>query len=487
MFQEEGFMVKAISDNYHFMVNGKERKTSKKIEVLDKYSNYPLSLVSQSGKSDVEDAIALACEGKKTFAETTAHYRSQVLKKAAGLIEERKEYFTTLIIREAGKPYKYALGEVNRCIENITYCGEEAKRIHGETLPVDASSAGANRTGYYQRYPAGVVLAISPFNFPLNLAAHKIAPAIAAGCPVIFKPSSLTPLTGIELTRVLLEAGVPGEALHVLVGPGQTIGELLVKDPRIAKISFTGSPEIGEQITRTAGLKKLTMELGSNSGVVIDKEIRGLDKIVSRCLLGAFYYQGQVCISIQRIFVHADIFESFIYKFLNAAENLKAGDPEKEDTDLGPMISLSEAERVENWVKEAVDQGAKILTGGVRNDCFYSPTVLTDVNGGMKVVKDEIFGPVVTVTPVDSFEDGVRLCDDSQYGLQAGFFTRNLDHALYAVDNIDAGGVIINDIPTYRVDHMPYGGNKRSGMGREGARFAIEEMTNIRMVVFNRN
>ncbi len=476
-----------MSEKVPIIVGGVETFTEKTIEVEEKFTSHVLAEVCVAGEEQVENALAQAYEAKSVMASLTAYERSEILKKAVEIINSKKTLFATLIAKEAGKPWKYAMGEVERCIENITYAAEEAKRIHGETVPIDASSAGKGRRGYYERYPIGVVVAISPFNFPLNLAAHKLAPAIAAGCPVILKPASTTPLTGIELVKAFVEAGVPKGAISVLPGSGSVVGEALIKDKRVSKISFTGSMAVGEHITKTAGLKKVTMELGANCSVVVDNDLVSLDYAVKRCVLGAFYNQGQVCISVQKIFVHKDKYSEFLLKFNNETKMLKVGNPIDPDTDIGPMISDSEAERVEQWVSEALEKGASISAGGKRDGKVFEPTVLTHVEPDLRVMKEELFAPVVIIKKVESFEEGVKMANDSIYGLQTGIFTSNINRALETVDKIDTGGVMINDIPSFRVDHMPYGGNKGSGIGREGAKFAIEDMTTLRMVVFNLN
>ncbi|BBB32118.1 aldehyde dehydrogenase [Thermotomaculum hydrothermale] len=473
--------------DYPIIVAGREIFTEKKQTVFDKYSREAIASVSIAGEKEVEEALDKAYKTRKTLAEIPAHKRAEFIFKAVDIIKSKREYIGKLIAREAGKPIKYALGEVDRCIENLTYAGEEAKRIHGETFPVDASKAGENRYGFFERFPIGVVVAISPFNFPLNLAAHKVGPAIAAGCPVILKPAGLTPLSGIELIKAFVEASVPEGSVSVLAGSGSTVGEMLIRDKRVSKISFTGSREVGEHITKTAGLKKVTMELGSNSAVVVDNEIYDIDYAVKRCVLGAYYNQGQVCISVQRIYVHKDIFKDFLVKFVEETRKQVIGNPLDEKTDVGPMISEAEAIRVESWINEAKENGAEILTGGKRDGVIYLPTVITNANDSMRIVKDELFAPAVVIMPVDSFEEGVERADNSEYGLQAGVFTKNVNRAMYAFKNINVGGVMINDIPSFRVDHMPYGGNKGSGLGREGARFAIEDMTVLKAAIFNFN
>jgi acyl-CoA reductase-like NAD-dependent aldehyde dehydrogenase len=468
-------------------IAGHPSVSGKRFKVRDKYSGETIAEVQAAEGPQIGEAIAAAEGARQIMADLPAHRRAAIIRAAAGIIERQKEQLTDTIAREAGKPFRYARAEVERCVENLEYISEEAKRIHGETLPIDAGRSGEGRVGYYERHPIGVVAAITPFNFPLNLAAHKVAPAIAAGCPVILKPATATPLSGIALVKAFIEAGLPPEAISVLPGPGGEVGDLLIKDRRISKVSFTGSREVGEHIVKNAGLKRLTMELGSNSAVVIDEDIESMDYAVKRCILGAFYNQGQVCISVQRIYVHQSRYAEFLEKFAAGTQKLKIGNPLDQDTDIGPMIAESEADRVQQWVKEAVAQGAGAVCGGSREGNIYRPTILTNTKPEMKVVREEIFGPVAVVEKVSSFEEGIAQCDRSQYGLQAGVFTSNINRALAAVKRINAGGIMINDFPSYRIDHMPYGGNKNSGLGREGAKFAIEEMTTLRMVIFNLN
>ncbi len=476
-----------MKDNYKLIIGGQEVGSAKTQKVFDKYTNQEIAEVSIAGQSETDQALFCAFNARKIMADLPAHRRAEIIRKAAAILDGKKEELAIMISREAGKPLRYSRAEAERCIENVEYISEEAKRIHGETMPIDAGRSGEGRVGYYEKYPIGVVAAITPFNFPLNLAAHKVAPAIAAGCPVILKPATATPFSGIELAKAFIEAGLPREAISVLPGPGGQVGEMLIKDQRVSKISFTGSREVGEHIIKNAGLKRVTLELGSNSAVVIDEDVEDLDYAVKRCILGAFYNQGQVCISVQRIYVHHRRHQEFLEKFAAGTQKLKSGNPLDQDTDIGPMIASSEADRVQDWIREAVVQGARIICGGSREGNVCQPTIITDTKPEMKVVKEEIFGPVAVVEKISSFEEGIRNCDQSQYGLQAGIFTSNINRALTVVRRIDAGGIMINDFPSYRVDHMPYGGNKNSGLGREGAKFAIEEMTTLRMVIFNMN
>jgi len=351
-------------------------------------------------------------------------------------------------------------------------------------VPLDASAAGEGRVGFYLRVPVGVVAAITPFNFPLNLVAHKVAPALAAGNTVVLKPADRTPLTAVALARTLADAGLPDGVLEVVHGEGATTGEALVRHPGPAKISFTGSPEVGERILAMAGLKRVTLELGNNSGVMIEPDA-DLDKAIPRLVMSAFANAGQVCLSLQRLFVHASIADTVIERLVEQTKVLKVGDPRDRGCDVGPMISEAAADRVGDWVQAALDGGARRPVGGRREGRLVWPTVLTHTRPEMKVMAQEVFGPVVSVVRYDSFEDGLQLLGDTPYGLQAGIYTRDIEKAFAAIRRLDMGGVLINDTPIFRVDHMPYGGNRRSGIGREGVRYAVEEMTNLRMVVIN--
>lgn len=471
-----------ISRSYKLPVGGKWIEDESSMQVRDKYTGEIIGTVPVASKETVEKALAAAYAAFALYSRTPAHIRSTILAKAAGLLESCKEELATLICREAGKAWKYALGEVARGIETMQFSAEEAKRIHGETIPLDAGATGEGRVGFYMRRPVGVVAAITPFNFPLNLVTHKVGPALAAGCTVVLKPASVTPLTALRLGEILEEAGLALGVFNVVVGSGSTVGDWLVADKRVSKVSFTGSPPVGEAIIRKAGLKKVTMELGNNSGTIIEPD-SNLDEAVSRCVMSAFANSGQVCISLQRLYVHKDIAEEFSRRFLDATARLKVGNPMDRDCDVGPMIDEAEAIRAESWVKEALSQGAKLLAGGRREGSIFYPTVLSNVSPDMKVMCNEAFAPLVSIYEYDSFEDAVRMIDDSPYGLQAGIYTNDIKKAFYAVEHIDAGGVMVNDTSIFRMDHTPYGGNKMSGLGREGVRFAIDEMTNIKMIM----
>lgn len=467
---------------YRVLIGGKWVDGKEKMTVIDKFTGEAIGVVPAASRDMVDQAIGAAREAFPGWSRTPAHRRFRILEKASNLLAKHQEDIATTICREAGKAWKYSTGEVSRAVETFQFSAEEAKRIHGETVPMDASTAGEGRVGYYTRCPVGVVAAITPFNFPLNLVAHKVGPGLAAGNTIVLKPASTTPLTGIRLGEILEEAGIPAGVFNIVVGSGGTVGDWITTDPRVSKISFTGSPPVGETILRKAGLKKVTMELGNNSGTIIEPDA-DLDAAVPRCVVSAFANSGQVCISLQRLYVHTSIFGEFTRRFVEAAGKLKVGNPVEKDCDVGPMIDEGEAKRAEAWIKEAVAEGAKVLIGGNREGRVLYPTILSDVRAEMKVMCQEAFAPLVSLYEYDSFEEAVKMVEDSPYGLQAGVYTNDLKKAMYAIDRINVGGIMVNDTSIFRVDHMPYGGNKMSGLGREGVRFAVEEMTNIKMVM----
>jgi acyl-CoA reductase-like NAD-dependent aldehyde dehydrogenase len=466
------------------LIGGRWRDGKQLLQVSNKYTGETIGSVPVTDRNLFEEAIVAAQQGFSIISRLPAYKRAKILQSTSESIEKNKEEISQIIAVEAGKAIRHARAEVERAVETFKFASEQAKSIHGETVPMDASPGGEKRVGFFLRFPVGIVGAISPFNFPLNLVAHKVAPAIAAGCSVILKPASTTPLTALTLGRIMMEAGLPDGALNVIVGPGSTVGNWLVADERVSMITFTGSPPVGRDIKARSGLKKVTLELGSNSACIIDQSA-DLEAAVPRCVTGSFAYAGQICISVQRIYVHRKVWDQFTERFLQGTKRLKLGDPLDPETDMGPMITEQDAKRTETWVNEAVEGGAKILTGGKREKNFYHPTVLTSVKPDMKVMSLEIFAPVVSLVPFDDFSDAVRMADDSIYGLQAGVYTSNVENAFKAIKGIKVGGVIVNDVPTYRADQMPYGGVKESGIGREGLKFAIEEMTDLKMVVFN--
>lgn len=472
------------SKKYKMLIHNEWIDSSESISVLNPFNQTEIGNVAVADKAILNQAIESAQNGFDNVKQMPAHLRSGILERTSVLLDNHKEEFAGIIAAEAGKAWKYAVGEVTRAVQTFKFAAEEAKRIHGETVPLDAAIGAENRMGFYLRQPIGIIGAITPFNFPLNLVAHKVAPAIAAGNSVVLKPASYTPLTALRLGELMLEAGLPAGALNIVIGGGSTVGNWLVEDERLAMITFTGSPVVGRHIKSKAGLKRVTLELGSNSAVILD-ETANLDAALPRCSLGGFANSGQVCIHVQRIYVHEKIARPFIDQFVAATQQLVVGNPQEKNCDVGPMIALSEAKRAEDWVKEAVSQGAKILCGGTRDGALFQPTVLTNVSEDMRVMRDEIFAPVVTISPFKTVDEAITRVDNSKYGLQAGIYTQDVNHAFKAIKGINVGGVMVNDVPTFRADHMPYGGNKESGIGREGLKFAIEEMTNIKMVVFN--
>jgi len=471
---------------YKLFIDGQWVDGGPLMEVTNKYTGAVIGILPTARRVDVDAAIEAAQRAARSMAEMPAHRRSEILSRAAGLMLENHLDLARTIAAEAGKALKYARIEVDRAISTFTFAAEEAKRIHGETIPLDATPSGEGYFGFWTRRPVGVIAAISPFNFPLNLVAHKVAPALAAGNTVVLKPASTTPLTAVKLCEILSQAGLPSGALNLIVGPGSTVGEWLITDSRVAKITFTGSPPVGEHILSVAGIKKVTLELGNTSPVIIASDA-DLDFVARRCAVGAYANSGQVCISVQRIYSQNDVYEPFTEKFVHASEQMVVGDPLDERVDVGPMIDAREVDRIESWVEAASAGGAKIMTGGKREGAVYYPTVLTDVTPQMKVVAEEAFAPVASVIAIDDFEEALRQADETQYGLQAAVFTRDINRVFKAIQGLNFGGVIINDTPSFRVDHMPYGGNRKSGLGREGVHFAIEEMTNIQMVAIRLN
>ncbi len=462
-------------------INGQWVDGGPLLEVRNKFTGEICGTLPTARKEDVDAAIVAAEKAAPIMAEMPAYRRCEILLKTAALLKERREDMAQTLAAEMGKALKFSRIEVDRAIETFTFAAEEAKRIHGETFPLDAVPSGENYFGFWVRRPLGVIGAISPFNFPLNLVAHKVAPALASGNTIVLKPASSTPLVALKLCEILEEAGLPAGALNLIVGSGRTVGEWLITDPRIAKISFTGSQPVGEHILAVAGIKKVTLELGNNSPVIIMSDA-DLDLAAKRCAYGAFYNSGQSCISVQRIYCHKSVYEAFLDKYTKATQTMAVGDPLDDTVDIGPMIDIGEVDRIEKWVNEAQSAGAKVVTGGKRNGPVYYPTILTNVKPDMKVICEETFAPVASVIPFDDFDTALSQADDTSFGLQAGVFTKDINRAFHAIKKLNFGGIIINDISTFRTEHMPYGGNRKSGLGREGVRFAMEDMTNIQVI-----
>jgi len=458
----------------------------KKIEVRNPYDNSVIDTVPKADGDDVDHALSFAERGAKVMAKLSGYERWKILRKAADLMAARNEELGRLISTEEGKIIGEGRFEAGRAVETIMGSAEEAKRIHGETVPLDGDPAGAKKLGFTLRVPCGVVVAISPFNFPLNLVCHKVGPALAAGNSVVIKPATDTPLSALRLTEILLEAGLPSEGIQCLTGSGGEIGDVLVSDRRVRKITFTGSREIGERICRTAGLKKVTMELGSNSPLIIMPDA-DLDKVVAAVVATGYGNAGQTCISTQRVLTSSKVYSDFLCALGPKVQALTTGNQLDERTKVGPMIREGDAIRVEDWVREAVGGGARVVAGGMRQGAIYSPTVVADVKPAMRISRDELFGPAVAVTPFDSMDEAIALANDTVYGLSAGIFTENLEWAMRFAREVASGNLHVNWGPQWRADLMPYGGLKDSGFGKEGPRYAVEEMTELKMVVFHLN
>ncbi len=458
----------------------------KKIEVRNPYDNSVIDTVPKADGSDIDRALSFAERGAKMMARLSGYERWKILRKAADLMAARNEELGRLISTEEGKIIGEGRFEANRAVETIMGSAEEAKRIHGETVPLDGDPTGTKKLGFTLRVPCGVVAAISPFNFPLNLVCHKVGPALAAGNSVIVKPATDTPLSALRLTEILLEAGLPPEGIQCLTGSGGEIGDVLVSDRRVRKITFTGSREIGERICRTAGLKKVTMELGSNSPLIIMPDA-DLGRVAAAVVATGYGNAGQTCISTQRVLTSSKVYSDFLSALGPKVQALTTGNQLDEQTKVGPMIREGDAIRVEEWVREAVGGGARVVAGGMRQGAIYSPTVVADVKPAMRISCDELFGPAVAVTPFDSMDEAIALANDTVYGLSAGIFTENLEWAMRFAREVASGNLHVNWGPQWRADLMPYGGLKDSGFGKEGPRYAVEEMTELKMVVFHLN
>jgi glyceraldehyde-3-phosphate dehydrogenase (NADP+) len=428
-----------------------------------------------------EEAVQSAVAAFEVTRRLPAYERGAILRNISAGIRARREELGRLVALEAGKPIRDALVEVDRAVLTFRLGAEEAERIVGETIPLDLMAASKGRYGITRRFPIGPIAGISPFNFPLNLAAHKVSPAIASGNPIVLKPPSKDPLVMLTVAEIIEEAGAPAGSVSVLPMTRE-LGDRMVADPRFKLLTFTGSPSVGWGMKERAGKKKVVLELGGNAGVIVDQGA-DLAWAVKRILVGAYAYSGQVCISVQRMFVHEAVWDEFLERFVEGARQLRVGDPLDPETEVGPMVDTAAAERTQAWVDEAVALGGKLLLGGKAEGSFFPPTVLTETPVEARVCSNEAFAPLVVAFPFRDFDAAVRQVNDSFYGLQTGVFTNDLAHAWRAFEELEVGGVIVNDIPTYRVDHMPYGGVKDSGLGREGLRWAIEDMTEIRIMV----
>src|SRR5512141_682468 len=443
--------------------------------------NEPAGATYNATAEQYEEAVLAAIAAFETTRHLPAYERGAILRNISAGIRERREELGRLITLESGKPIRDALVEVDRAALTFRLGAEEAERLTGETIPLDLMASSKGRLGITRRFPLGPIAAISPFNFPLNLAAHKLAPAIAAGNSIVLKPPSKDPLTMLTVAEIVEKSGVPEGAVSILPMT-RAHGDWMVEDDRFKLLTFTGSPSVGWRLKERAGKKKVVLELGGNAGVIIDKSAN-LDWAVKRCLVGAFSYAGQVCISVQRMVIHEDVWDEFLGRFVAGAAALRVGDPLDPTTDLGPMVDATAAGRTQRWVDEAVALGGKLLLGGHADGTFFPPTVLTDVPLTAQVCSNEAFAPLVVAFPFRELDEAIERVNDSMFGLQTGLFTNDLSGAFRAFGELEVGGVIVNDVPTYRIDHMPYGGVKDSGLGREGLRWAMDDMTEIRIMV----
>ena len=465
-------------------INGKWKQTNNTYELKAPYTGEVIAKVSKATVQDVEQAIEGAHAAFLKFKAVPAYERAEILYKVVEILRKRKNEFASLLADEAGKPLKAGLVELERTIATYQFSAEAAKQSMGETVPMDAAPGITNRIGFTKRVPLGVVSAITPFNFPFNLVAHKLGPALAVGNAVVLKPATQTPLSALAMAEIFKEAGLPDGMLQIVTGSGGELSDTLVTHPLVKKVSFTGSGKVGLSIKEKIGLRKVTLELGSNAALIVEPSTP-IEKMIDRAVSGAFGFAGQLCISLQRIYVHASIYDTFVEQFIAATKKLKVGDPHDATTDVSAMINPNEVTRIKSWIDEAVKQGAVVATGGEFTERTCAPTVMTNVSQTMKIICEETFAPIVSIVSYETIFDAIRLVNDSTLGLNAGIYTNVLTDALLAADEIEAGAVIINDIPTFRTDNMPYGGVKMSGYGREGIKYAVEEMTDLKLISIN--
>ena len=471
-----------LAKQYPYYLANKPAQPNTDLDVLDKYSGQVAARVALADSNAVEHAIAAAVSAEAPMRAMPPYARQKVLQHCIARFRERHDELAMALCIEAGKPIKDAEGEVSRLIDTFEVAAEEALRIDGEIVNLEISERAKGYRGFVQRVPIGACSFITPFNFPLNLVAHKVAPAIAAGCPFVLKPAEKTPIGALIIGEVLAETDFPPGAFSVLPCTVETAAPLITDD-RLKLLSFTGG-QVGWKLKAQAGRKKVVLELGGNAAAIVDRDQRDtLDHVIERLIFGSYYQSGQSCIKVQRIYVHASIYDTVKTRFVDATRKLKSGDPKQRDVFLGPLIDEAAAKRLEGWIAEARDAGAKLLCGGGRNGNMLEATVLEDVPRDAKLNALEAFGPVTLLAKFEAFDDAIAAVNDSDYGLQAGVFTNDLKHAMRAWDGIVAGGVIVNDVPSFRVDNMPYGGVKLSGLGREGIRYAIEDMTELRLMV----
>lgn len=462
-------------------IGGEFCTTEQILEVRYSFNGQLIGTTYLAGKRELDQAIEKALQAKEKMKSLPAYKRYEILMQIVDGIKQNHQTLSEILALEACKPIKYARAEVDRAIQTFIVAAEESKRLPADYLAIDWTKAGEGKEGIVRYFPVGLIAGIVPYNFPLNLAAHKIAPAFASGNCIIIKPARSTPLVALELAKIIDNTELPKGAFSVLP-MDRVAGQQLVEDPRINKLSFTGSPEVGWKMKSQAGKKRITLELGGNAGVIVS-QTADISVALPKCIVGAFSYSGQICIHTQRIYVHQSIFNSFTEEFCKLTSKLKIGDVLEPETDISALIDEENAIRVENWIQEAVQQGAKILCGGNRQGNVVEPTVLTNTRFEMKVCSLEVFGPVVSIEPYTDFKEAIAQINQGEYGLQAGVFTNAIDEMNYAFEHLEVGGVMINEVPTFRVDHMPYGGIKNSGFGREGVRYAMYEMMEPRILV----
>jgi glyceraldehyde-3-phosphate dehydrogenase (NADP+) len=467
-------------------INGDWTSGTSQMEVRNPYTGEAFETVPAATLEDVDLAIMSAVRGAEAMRKLSAFDRYEILMRAVALINERRQDLGETITREEGKILSEGLLEVDRCVQTMTWSAEEAKRLFGETIPLDAAPDNDMKFGFTVRVPVGVVVAVTPFNFPLNLVAHKVGPAIAGGNAVVIKPASDTPLSSLKLTEILLDAGLPQEAIQCITGSGATIGDAVVSHPAVRKVTFTGSQEVGEHITRTAGLKKVTMELGSNSPLIVLPDA-DLEKVSIATVLNGYANAGQACISTQRVYVDQSVYGDYLDALAPKVESLSFGDPMEELVRVGPMVRESDAERVESWIDEALSAGARLVAGGGREGAVLRPSIIADVSPDMRVSREELFGPAVAVMPIDGIDEAIHYANDTRFGLSAAIFTENIDNALKFALEVHSGNININGGTQFRADMMPYGGLKDSGTGKEGPRYAVQEMTELKMVIVHRS
>ncbi len=472
-----------MAQEQKFLVGNEWRSSSVKEPNRNPYTGKVIADICQAQSQDMEDAIACSVEAFEQTKKMPSYKRAGILLGIADRIKKDRKEIAMAIAEESGKPISQAYVEVDRSIFTFTTAAEEAKRIYGETMPLDLASHSERRWSLTRRFPIGPISGFSPFNYPINLIAHKFAPAFAAGNTMVLKPPPQAPITGLRLAQIVLDAGAPAGAFNVLPCSIE-VAEQLVTDERFNMLSFTGSPEVGWELKNKAGKKKVLLELGGNAGVIVDRT-SNLDYAVKRIVFGAYAYGGQICIKVQRMFIHEDIYDDYLLRFKEAVKELKLGDPLDEETTVGPLIDKPAADRVESWIEEAKQGGATALLGGNRKESIIEPTLISNTLPSMRVYSEEVFGPVATIHRYRDIQEAIDGVNDSKYGLQAGIFSNDFRNIFYAYDQIHVGGVIVNDFPTYRIDTMPYGGVKDSGFGREGIRYAIEAMTEPKIMVFN--